>query len=164
MRSWCEDGHPDEDRYRRHGWNPVWHTNSKAAILAWVKEYNDKPKKTEPKEREIPDEIVTEERQNGVDGRSIDPDGNHSEDLEHNKTVNNPYNRRFERKFRSQDEERRWVTDDERPQSFWERNRLNLKQQFEREVDQYGTPTKDHHTKKMPVTPGTAERKRQMAA
>lgn len=36
LRSWCEDGHPDENRFRQNEWNPVWSTDSKDAILKWV--------------------------------------------------------------------------------------------------------------------------------
>jgi hypothetical protein len=40
LRSWCEDGHPDEHRFRRNGWNPVWLTRSKEEILKWVSAAN----------------------------------------------------------------------------------------------------------------------------
>jgi hypothetical protein len=160
-RSWCEDGHPDEERFRKNGWNPATHSQSKDTILNWVQKYNeDRPSSTAPKENDIPDEIITEKRNNGTDVKSVDPDGNHSEDL----GTGNPYLRKTTQQIRSKDEERRWMADDERPPSFWERNRWNLKEQFEREVDQYGSPTRDHHTKRAPVTPNTAERRRQMAS
>ena len=40
LRSWCEDGHRDEERFRKNGWNPVWSTTSKEDILRWVAEAN----------------------------------------------------------------------------------------------------------------------------
>jgi hypothetical protein len=49
------------------------------------------------------------------------------------------------------------LEDDERPESYWTNHRYNLKQQFEKEVDEYGTSVKDHHTEKMVVTPGMAQ-------
>ena len=36
LRSWCTDGHPDEDRFRQNGWNPVYYATSKDDILQWV--------------------------------------------------------------------------------------------------------------------------------
>jgi hypothetical protein len=40
LRIWCQDGHKDEERLRMNGWNPVWSTTSKDAILKWVSAAN----------------------------------------------------------------------------------------------------------------------------
>ena len=36
LHSWCVDGHPDENRFRENGWNPVWFTDSIDDIIKWV--------------------------------------------------------------------------------------------------------------------------------
>ena len=36
LRSWCADGHPDEDRFRKNGWNPVYFADRKEDIVKWV--------------------------------------------------------------------------------------------------------------------------------
>jgi hypothetical protein len=40
LRSWCQDGHPDENRFRENGWNPVWSADTKEDILKWAMHKN----------------------------------------------------------------------------------------------------------------------------
>ena len=81
LRCWFVDGHPDEDRYRKNGWNPIWHTYSKEDMLQWVKEGNDRSNSNKSQQNDVPDEVITEKRAN-VGARSVDPDGERSEHLD----------------------------------------------------------------------------------
>ena len=36
LRSWCADGHPDEHRFQKNGWNPVYFADTKEDIVKWV--------------------------------------------------------------------------------------------------------------------------------
>jgi hypothetical protein len=125
-------------------------------MLRWVKEGNDRPNPDTTTQNDVPDEVITEKRAN-AGARSIDPDGERSEHMEQIKSRENPYTQSREKKPRAYGEDRAWLEDDERPESYWTNHRYNLKQQFEKEVDEYGTSVKDHHTEKMVVTPGMAQ-------
>jgi hypothetical protein len=40
LRSWCADGHPDQNRFRQNGWNPIYFADTKAEIMKWVMEHS----------------------------------------------------------------------------------------------------------------------------
>jgi hypothetical protein len=102
-------------------------------MLRWVKEGNDWPNPDTTTQNDVPDEVITEKRAN-AGARSIDPDGERSEHMEQIKSRENPYTQSREKKPRAYGDDRAWLEDDERPESYWTNHRYNLKQQFEKGI------------------------------
>ena len=73
LRSWCQDGHPDENRFRTNGWNPVWSADTKEDILRWVMDKNSTSSLSNQQSNDNGDSVEnTKTNMRSTDGTSND--------------------------------------------------------------------------------------------